>query len=59
MNPLTWIAENQALIAIGLIFLIAMAMAMRSAWHNGYEAACRAFAARALNETRNQNSIRI
>lgn len=54
-----FLIENQALLAIGVIFLIAMATALHSAWRAGYEAACRAFANRALNETRNQTSQRV
>ena len=53
-----FLIENQALIAIGLILLIAMAMALHRAWHAGYETACRAFASHTLNETRRQTSTR-
>jgi len=56
---LAFIADNQGLIAIGLVFLIAMAMAIHRAWHNGYETACRDFASAAINETRRQHSERI
>lgn len=55
---IAFLLENQALIAIGLIFLIAMGLAIRHAWFAGYEAACRCFAARTLAETRRQTSAR-
>ena len=53
-----FLIENQALIAIGLILVISMAMALHRAWHAGYETACRAFASHTLNETRRQTSTR-
>jgi hypothetical protein len=59
MKLLTFIAENQGLVAAGAVCAIAMSCALRAAWRNGYEAALRACAFRTLRETRHQTSIRL
>ena len=54
-----FLIENQALLAFGLVWLIATLMAAHRAWYRGYEAACRSFASHALTQTRSQTSERI
>lgn len=56
---LTFIAENQALIFFGAAAILAVCMDHLWAYRRGWEACCRSFAARTIDETRRSHSERV